>query len=398
MRAAIRLCRRRLLISFTLGVAALSGCADAVGPPQIRCDTPGSVTVGGEGVPAAPGGFVTAGNQIFSATSCTPQRFVGVSHPAFTFSPDGGRLGVETTAAADFAMIRTWGANTVKLELAQHFWVPTSRFYDPQYAARVQRAVVAARGAGLYVILALLGSDRGDPNYPGDPIRTNMHQPMPDVNHSIPFWRDVASRYRGDGGILFELYTEPFPLGGAGGFSNWELWRNGGPHPADDVYEPRAPFMAAGMQQLYEAVRGAGANNLVIVSGTQWGYDLSGVPRYRLNGYNIAYSTHPWSWEGQRQPSDWDRAWVFLASTEPVMITEFGNYDCTESYPRAVLDRADKLGLSWISWAWMAPSPGSTKEQDSAEDPICSFPMLLTDWAGTPSRLGQLVRGRLSQY
>ncbi len=323
---------------------------------------------------------------------------MGVSRPTFSFTPDGNRLGNDTAAAADFARVRSWNANTVRIELAQYFWVKTSRFYDPGYAQRVDRAVALARAAGLHVILALQHSDRGDPNYPGDVWSSNMHQPMPDVNHSVPFWREIAERYRGDGGILFELYSEPYPLGGKNGFSNWDLWLNGGPAPADNTYKDlRAPFQAAGMQQLHDVVRSAGAHNLVLISGTAWGYSLDGVPQHRVKGYNIAYTTHPWDWSS-KQPATWDQDWAFLAATDPVMITEFGGYDCTTGYVTSVLDKADQLGLSWVAWAWEAPSPGGSQRQEGRDDSICNFPRLITDWAGTPSRTGQVVKDRLAKY
>lgn len=381
----------------------LAGCKDTTGPvvepPEVRLSCAAdAVTADEKRISVAPGGFATVGNKIISSQSCAPVRFVGVSRPALAFEPTGGRLGNDTSRVADFARIRDWKANTVRLELAQYFWTPQSRFHDPRYPERVVRAVREARSAGLYVILALQFSDRGDPNYPGNPLTTNMHQPMADERHSVPFWRDVASRFKDDGGVLYELYSEPYPIGGEGGFSNWDLWLNGGAAPADDVYEPRAAFQAAGMQKLYDTVRETGAHNLVIVSGTQWGYRLSGVPGRKVQGYNIAYSAHPWDWPPERQPATWERDWAFLAETEPVMITEFGSYDCTERYPRAVLDKADELEISWIAWAWQAPSPGSALRQEGRGDAICEFPMLLTDWGGTPSKIGSLVKARLASY
>jgi hypothetical protein len=38
------------------------------------------------------------------------------------------------------------------------------------------------------------------------------------------------------------------------------------------------------MQQLYSAVRAAGADNLVVAGGIDWAYDLSGVPGHSLQG------------------------------------------------------------------------------------------------------------------
>jgi endoglucanase len=401
---------RRLALDFlrlapVLALMGLAACdEDPVGPdreelPELSCAGGIAVVADGEEIPVAPNGFAAVGNRIVSVATCEPFRFVGVSRPSFSFTPDGNRLGVDTTAAADFARIRGWGANTVRIELAQYFWLPSSRFYDPRYAERVDRAVRLAREAGLYVILALQTSDRGDPNYPGDPYSTNMHQPMPDVNHSVPFWRDLAARYKDDGGVLYELYSEPYPLGGAQGFSDWNMWLNGGLHRADEVYdELRAPFQAVGMQRLYEVVRETGAHNLVILGGTSWGYFLDGVPTHRVKGYNIAYATHPWDFPPDKQPATFEKDWAFLARTDPVMITEFGNYDCTEGYARAVLDAADEHELSWIAWAWTAPRPGESQSQAGRGDPICEFPMLLTDWSGTPSRIGQIIKSRLASY
>ncbi|MBW3628015.1 MAG: glycoside hydrolase family 5 protein [Gemmatimonadetes bacterium] len=335
-------------------------------------------------------------NQLISAENCKPFRFVGIAYPSYAFSPTGDRLGDTATAAADFARIRSWGANTVGIQVAQYYWTPASRFYDAGYAARVERTVRQARAAGLRVILTLLHSDRGDPNYPGDPGATNMHQPMPDVNHSVPFWREAAERFKDDGGILFELFAEPYPVG-ASGYSNWALWLNGGTHPADRAYEPRAAFQAVGMQQLYDVVRATGAQNVVLVGGTTWGYHLDGVPAHRLRGHNIAYAAHPWDWPN-KQPASWQKDWLFLAATDPVIISEFGGYDCGEPYTRAVLDKADQLGLSWNAWAWSAPEPSESTAQTGRGDPICEFPMLLTDWSGEPSRVGQIIKSRLGSY
>lgn len=397
--------RARPALAAVLAAAALSGCellGDSTGPKRTaqgaQCDGTGRVTLNGQELPAAPNGFVAAGTKLLSATDCKPMRFVGVSRPALSFSPEGGRLSMDTAAAHDFAIIRSWGANTVRIELAQYYWVPTARAFDPGYAARVERVVRQAREAGLYVILALQYSDRGIASY--EPAG-NMHQPMPDRNHSIPFWQDVANRFKNDGGVLFELFSEPFPIGGEGGYSNWAMWKNGGLHPAESTYEPRPGFQAVGMQELYDIVRATGAKNVVILTGTNWGYKLKGVPGHRVSGYNIAYSTHPWNhpeWPSDNQPSDWEADWAFLARTDPVIATEFGTRNCSETYTRALMDKADQLGMGWIAWSWTAPPPGTSPAQNSVADPICDRSFLITDWSGTPTRVGAAIKQRLGSY
>ncbi|MBW3656676.1 MAG: hypothetical protein KY444_11290, partial [Gemmatimonadetes bacterium] len=140
--------RVRPALAAVLAAAALSGCellGDATGPKRTaqgaQCDGTGRVTLNGQELPAASNGFVAVGNKLLSANDCKATRFVGVSRPALSFSPDGGRLSTDTEAAHDFATIRSWGANTVRIELAQYYWLPTARAYDAGYAARVERVV-----------------------------------------------------------------------------------------------------------------------------------------------------------------------------------------------------------------------------------------------------------------
>jgi endoglucanase len=208
------------------------------------------------------------------------------------------------------------------------------------------------------VILDLHWSDRGDYGV------TPGQQRMAD-NHSVLFWDQVADRYQDDGRVLFELYNEPHDV-------TWQVWRNGG--------DSGDGFTAVGMQTLYDTVRATGAENIVIVGGLDYAYDLSGVPGTPLEGYNIAYATHPYDFDN-KQPADWEADWGFLTATHPVLVTEFGSFECASPYSAALIDYAAQRNLSWTAWAWY---PGG-----------CDFPALITDWAATPSEVGQIVRTAL---
>jgi endoglucanase len=134
------------------------------------------------------------------------------------------------------------------------------------------------------------------------------------------------------------------------------------------------------MQQLYDTVRGVGAQNLIVIGGLDWAYDLSGVPANRIEGYNILYATHPYtSVNGRSRPfQDWGRAWGTLTRSDPVVVTEFGVLDdtaCTTQHDSSVIQYADAHLAGWTAWAWY---PGG-----------CTFPAITDDWAGTPSPLGQ---------
>jgi len=59
------------------------------------------------------------------------------------------------------------------------------------------------QAAGFYVILDLHWSA------PGSQIALSQN-PAPDEDHSPAFWSSVASTFGSDGGVLFDLYNEPY--------------------------------------------------------------------------------------------------------------------------------------------------------------------------------------------
>jgi len=292
--------------------------------------------------PVAPGGYYVNGNTICTADGRAHQLH-GVDRPSLEWSSTG-----ELLSLADFRLMASWNANVVR------------------------SAVGWAETAGMDVILDLHWSDAG---VLGGCSAGGCQQKMPDAN-SVTFWSEVAARYKHDGRVLFELYNEPHDV-------SWDVWRSGGTIAADGT---TAGFEAAGMQQLHDAVRAAGAENLVIIGGLNWAYDLSGVPAHRIAGHNIVYATHPYNTPGRR-PANWDRSWGFLTATDPVIITEFGGLDdatCATDYSAALIRYADAHAASWTAWAWF---PGG-----------CTFPALIDDWWATPSPTGAVVKAALLGY
>ncbi|HEY0997857.1 MAG TPA: cellulase family glycosylhydrolase [Gemmatimonadaceae bacterium] len=348
-----------------------------------------SVTFTARSAPAAPNGFSVMGNQIYEPATCKPILFHGAARPALQWYWAGDERWVNI--GDDMKNLRSWGATIVRIPITQVFWLAGNKQYDPGYKARVIDAVTKARAQGLAVVLDLHASDRGNPDYAQVPDI----QKLPDERNSVPFWRDVATTFKGDGGVIFELYNEPHEV-------TWDQWLNGADIPEGPDYPGgpvREAYKAVGMQRLYDEVRATGAKNLVMVGGMHWGYFLDEVATHRVKGYNIIYSAHPYDWP-DKQPDTWEAAFGSLAATDPVVISEFGSYDCTRLwYTTAVMDYADRKGMSWIAWAWWTPPPVSatyTAQQRQAD--ICKFPALITDWNGTPSPSGELIKARLASY
>lgn len=306
---------------------------------------------------SAGGGYTVVGNTIYDANQ-NPHLFHGVDRTSLEWSSTGYNLSL-----ADYQAMASWHSNVVRIALNQDYWLAGAAQYDPSYRATVAQNVSWAEQAGMDVILDLHWSDRGDLS-----VTNSGQQSMGDVN-SVAFWSEVADAYKGDPRVLFELYNEPNGV-------DWNTLINGGPTPEG--------WMGHGMQELYDTVRATGAQNLVIVGGLDYAYDLSGAATLKVSGFNIVYATHPYSINGARPPTDWDRAYGFLTATDPVIATEFGQLDCGTDYVSAFIAYADAHNMSWTAWAWW---PGG-----------CSFPSIIDDWSYTVSAMGAPIHDALINY
>jgi len=277
-----------------------------------------------------------------------------------------------------------WGANTVRLPLSEGFWLNGAPGYPctaAQYQALVKQTVDNLTALKLNVIIDLQWSDAG-----GQSLQGGGPWAMADGD-SVTFWQQVASIYKGYNNVLFELFNEPHP-------SQWSCWS--GPcnmtndtSYSDDCHCTKAfTYQGVGMQALVNAVRNAGASNVVIVAGMNWGYDLSKIGTYTITGPNVVYDSHPYPYS-DKQPNTWDGAFGNISATYPVISAESGEYDCGTSYMSPLLNYFDSHQIGWIGWAWAVPTPGA----------VCGYPQLTTDYLGTPSAtMGQLIYQHLHSY
>ena len=351
----------RAMLALLLGAAAL--LLTACGLPPNGVSALGVHLVG-------PQGYAVVGNRIIGPNG-RPFLVHGVDRPSLEWDPSGDHLSL-----ADFQHMAAWGANAVRISLNQDFWLRGSCAYDQGYAARVRRVVRWAQEAGItIVILDLHLSDRGGDQGTWACAVKPAQQPMADRN-SLTFWQQVATTFRGNPRVWFELYNEPHDV-------SWSIWRNGGTVPAQGG---TPSWRAAGMQQLYQAVRATGARNIVLAGGLNWAGDLTGLPTWQLDGYNIAYTVHSYfGGQGDADPVPlWRVRFGFAAARYPLVATEFGTYNCTATYEQNFIAYANQIGMGWTAWAWY---PGG-----------CGFPSLIENWSATPTVMGQAVRTALGAY
>jgi endoglucanase len=291
----------------------------------------------------------------------------GVDRSSLEQGPSGDGHFTQT----DFNNIAAWGANTVRIATNQDFLLSDSSCFAESYlSGSLDTAVTAAHKAGLNVIFDLHWTDGGVAG-----TCATGQQKMADTR-SLLFWQIMANHYKNDPRVFFELFNEPQDI-------SWSCWLNG--CTTCDLADCNT---WVGMQQMYDTVRRAGFNNLVIMGGTSRAYDLSGVPNNLPSGFNIVYATHVHLSE---PPSSWSANFGFLTSTYPLVATDFGDYTCTSRSVTSVLDYFDAPNgnasnrMGWTGWAWN--DPGN-----------CSFRSIIADWNGTPDLIGQPEHDRLLNY
>ena len=300
--------------------------------------------------------------------------------------------GAPAATAAQVAQIRAWGATLVRISVSDVLWLSSSCAYDPTYRQKVESVVQDVTSLGLVALLDLHVSQPQDFGVaPGAPCLPAGEVPMPGQD-ALTFWRQAAGDLAGNPLVAFDLYNEPNGVSDA-------QWLQGGTASAWG-----ASYQAVGMQALYDAVRGAGASNLVVVSGTNW---AAGVPSALVAGSNIAYSVHAYTCSQSPppqcgNPSPLDPTpildpWMPLSAHVPVMVGEFGWPDDHQGvYTANVVGFAEAHGWSWDLFAWDGTTYGgwnvtTAGAASGPEEPaavampsVCAFATTTLAWAQGP--------------
>lgn len=304
-------------------------------------------------------------------------------------NPWGGLTGTPTP---NWATIKTWNVNAVRLPLNEASWLGYTctdangmqRNPDPghNYQATVAQSVADASAAGLYVILDLHWS--APKTY--CPLAQNL---MADADNSVTFWSQVATAFKSYPNVIFELFNEPalsnYVQGSA---TDWQVLLQGG---ALTQYHNENGFVslvwqAAGMQQLLDAVRATGATNVVLTAGLQYAGDLgqwlANMPADPLRSLGAVWHAYPaygttfgTAAYAAVDPVTQQNALNIMTAGVPVVITETGDQNSTGTvgspYVSTLLPWADQSGISYLGWTW-----------DDWNEPNFT---LIKDAAGTPT-------------
>lgn len=266
---------------------------------------------------------------------------------AFEVSPGvPGTLPIWLIASKDYSsdeytQMRVAGADSVRIQVSQPGMDPLNPLFTPEFRSRVIGAIHAARAAGLTVIISLQ-----DESQTGDSMPTDLPN---DATQRV--WEELVPAFGGDRGVLFELFNEPRPPPSNPDLQplpvNWTAWEQA-------------------VNKTIQVVRQAGAVNVVVADGLQFGEQLSGAPQLRDPLKQVAYASHPYAHDyADQTPAFWDGKFGDFAQTAPVIITEWGTgYYCDANTPGAVLSflqylQAHEIGLEVVAWDWNSAHFGS---------------------------------------
>jgi hypothetical protein len=285
-------------------------------------------------------------------------------------------------SAAEATSIASWHANAVRVPLNEDCWLgingAPAAYSGVAYQDEIAQWVQGINNAGMVAILDLHRSAPGA-------ILATQQWAMADQDHSVEFWSQVAATFSSDPSVIFDLFNEPAIGTWDPTAADWSCWLNGCSTSFDGV-----SYQSAGMQELLDAVRNAGANQPVMVSGLTWADDPCGTedPNNTTTCAWLSYepvdpehqlilSFHTYNTTACNTLTCWDASVLPIAANVPVITGEIGETDCSASYIDAYMQWADQHNISYLAWTWNPASAGVSCASANLS--------LLSNWNGLPN-------------
>ncbi|APR79042.1 Endo-1,4-beta-xylanase A precursor [Minicystis rosea] len=179
--------------------------------------------------------------------------------------------------------------------------------------AHVVSAVNAAVAKGIYVI-----------------IDWHDHNATQHTAQSKQFFTEMAQTYKNTPNVIFEIYNEPVNV-------SWGQ-------------------VKSYAQEVIGAIRGAGANNVVIVGTPTWSQDVDAAANDPITAYtNVAYTLHFYA--GTHKQAIRDKASYAISKGLALFVTEWGTCDASGNggldlnESQTWINFLNQNGLSWANWS-----------------------------------------------
>jgi hypothetical protein len=349
-------------------------------PPSTPTSTPPT------GTPTGPAPALhVSGNKLLTAA--------GAAHTLYGVNRSGGEFAcIQGNGFWDGPMdqasidaMRTWKIRTVRVPLNEECWLGTADVPAAYGGTAYQNAVKAYVNLlvqnGITPIVEMhwnYGLYTGNSSGCSD-VKATCQKPMPDAQYGPSFWTGVATAFKGNDAVVFDLFNEPYPERATGDeTSGWKCWRDGGTCAG-------ITYQVAGFQTLVNSVRATGASNVILIGGLAYSNDLTQWLTYKpsdpLN--NLAAFAHVYNFNTCANQSCWDSQFLPVAQSVPLTLTEIGENDCAHGFVDSLMNWADSHGVGYLGWTW------NTWD--------CSTgPSLISNFDGTATAYGQGLKARLA--
>jgi hypothetical protein len=320
------------------------------------------------------GGLHVVGNQIVNAAG-QPVRLLGVNRSGTEYACiQGWGIFSGPSDAASVQAIASWHTTAVRVPLNEDCWLGINGapavYSGPTYRQAIANYVTLLNQHGLVAILDLHW------NAPGTAQATGQ-QPVADQDHAPAFWQSVAHRFAGNSSVVFDLYNEPYPDNNQDTTAAWQCWRGGGTCSG-------VPFRAAGMQQLVNTVRQAGAHNVIMLGGVNYANALSQWLAFEPQDpdHNLVAAWHAYDSNTCNTQACWNSIVAPVLHQVPLVAGEIGESDCAGTFITPLMSWLDSHGGSYLAWAWDLFG--------------CSNLGLISDYGGTPTPYGLAFKNHLA--
>jgi hypothetical protein len=324
------------------------------------------------------------GNKLVDAEGGT-RRLLGVNRSGGEFMCVQGR-GIWDGPVDDASVkaIADWNANTVRIPLNEECWLGLSNiapeYRGANYVNAVKDLVAKVKAHGMTPMLELHWSHG---QYTGNSagcsdVHASCQKPMPNMRYTPSFWTSVASTFKDDPTVVFDLFNEPYPdRATATATQAWQCWRDGDACPG-------IGYEVAGMQDLVDSIRVTGAKNLILVGGLAYSNDLSQWLAYKPTdpAGNLAAAWHVYNFNSCSNESCFNSTLAPVAAQVPLVAGEIGENTCSHGFVDQVMKWFDDRGLSYLGWTW------NTWNCNTG-------PALITSYDGTPTAYGIGLRDHL---
>jgi endoglucanase len=280
---------------------------------------------------------------------------------------------------ASLTAMKEWGINAVRVPLNEACWnaesYVNSAYAGANYQSAIEAYVNLLNENGIVAILDLHWTDGAysGPSSGCGSAEAVCQKPMPDAAEAIPFWTSVANAFKGNDAVIFDLFNEPYASRADNNNTTegWQCWETGSPCTG-------ISYAVAGMQQMVNAVRSTGANNVIMLGGEEYANDLTDWLQYEPTDpdHDLVASWHSYNFNTCDTQSCWTSEVAPVAASVPVVAGEIGENDCAGTYIDPLTTWLKSENISFLAWAW------------NADFNCSSGPGLITDYTGTPTAYG----------